>query len=925
MKQKILSVMLAILAMAGASILTASAETKTVLSINDSGSGSLRQAVADAADGDEIDFSCTLDGKTITLESAIVINKSITIKGSGQKFAPLKAGYPAIHIPDLTSDGAPNPVTSISRIWFDGFYNTGGAGRDWGGAISSGKTGTIKLYSCIFSNNKAKGAGQAVNKVWAPNGPTFTERFFVYGCTFYNNGNEHTIFLHEEPPIAIGNIFLVNNEKKAFDAPNDAATDDLLYNVYNTTLIDGDIGTTNVKITDSPFDELFIPTTNDIKILPTQLPNGYPTVDFYGNTITAGGYAGAVQQGAPASTCAAKPVTGVSLNQTYLTLELGLDPVRLVATLDPLDATDPTVTWTSNNEAIATVNEEGFVTAVALGQTTVTVTTNDGSLTASTTINVIEPDPCRFRYDRTDWTATYTSGGDGAYGRPNSPTCLFDDNYGEDGIGWHNAGTSGEKKFSEAIVIDMKEIKDVGKIVCYSTDMSDIVVYLSSADEAPQPLHDSDDLGINNPYPIGYWDCPNDDAEREKFFGLYGTGEGSAGCLRVEIDVDGGGRSGRYIIIAYLNTREGIKHTGTYRNMSEVEVFQPCQAISYYIGKENKENVVATLESGVLFVLGSGEMKDFPELDTLGYKGSSAQWIADIKYDEDGKIKTVTKNPISARITDIIIEEGVTNIGANFALDIDGTALPTFKTLIIGESVTSIDSSAFKGVQLENIYIAAEVPPVFDAAAKEAFSANTYENATLHVPAGTKAAYEAAPVWKDFKNIEEETEEIPIVTLPYTPGERKFADDILSSLNSSYPDKNNDGVAAFKFTITEGGKLTAECPAYTLYLFDNEELVSDNQIAKAEGSIANKQLEPGTYYLAIDDDFAKIPEPTTLQYTLSITFAPDGVATANRTVKSVTLYDLLGRQLRSNATGIVIKRITYDDGSIETKKEYRQD
>lgn len=46
--------------------------------------------------------------------------------------------------------------------------------------------------------------------------------------------------------------------------------------------------------------------------------------------------------------------------------------------VEPVEATDTSVTWESDNMGVATVNESGIVTAVALGSTTVTVTTNDG-------------------------------------------------------------------------------------------------------------------------------------------------------------------------------------------------------------------------------------------------------------------------------------------------------------------------------------------------------------------------------------------------------------------------------------------------------------------------------------------------------------------------------------------------------------------
>ena len=74
-------------------------------------------------------------------------------------------------------------------------------------------------------------------------------------------------------------------------------------------------------------------------------------------------------------------VTDVTLDQTTLSLVAGTTG-QLTATVSPNDAADKTVTWASADETIATVDANGKVTAVAYGQTTITVTTTDGAKTA---------------------------------------------------------------------------------------------------------------------------------------------------------------------------------------------------------------------------------------------------------------------------------------------------------------------------------------------------------------------------------------------------------------------------------------------------------------------------------------------------------------------------------------------------------------
>ena len=80
-------------------------------------------------------------------------------------------------------------------------------------------------------------------------------------------------------------------------------------------------------------------------------------------------------------------VTGVSLDQNTLTLvEDGT--AQLTATVEPANATNKDVTWSSDDEAVATVDADGKVTAVGAGNATITVTTEDGSKTATSAVTV---------------------------------------------------------------------------------------------------------------------------------------------------------------------------------------------------------------------------------------------------------------------------------------------------------------------------------------------------------------------------------------------------------------------------------------------------------------------------------------------------------------------------------------------------------
>ena len=78
-------------------------------------------------------------------------------------------------------------------------------------------------------------------------------------------------------------------------------------------------------------------------------------------------------------------VTGVSLSPTTVALEVG-GTSNLTATVQPSNATNKAVSWSTSNQSVATVNN-GTVTAVAEGTATITATAGGKSATCSVTVN----------------------------------------------------------------------------------------------------------------------------------------------------------------------------------------------------------------------------------------------------------------------------------------------------------------------------------------------------------------------------------------------------------------------------------------------------------------------------------------------------------------------------------------------------------
>jgi predicted outer membrane repeat protein len=153
----------------------AHAATLTVSTLNDSGPGSLCQAIADAVSGDVITFNSSLAGGGIGLNSQLSITKNLTIAGSGLNPPIVLSGGAATRIMQVDY---PAQVTISGLILQNGFatsgnggavYNTGeftaidssflyNAGWD-GGAIWGG---TIKVRNSTFSGNHAYGSGGAI-------------------------------------------------------------------------------------------------------------------------------------------------------------------------------------------------------------------------------------------------------------------------------------------------------------------------------------------------------------------------------------------------------------------------------------------------------------------------------------------------------------------------------------------------------------------------------------------------------------------------------------------------------------------------------------------------------------------------------------------------------------------------------------------
>lgn len=84
-----------------------------------------------------------------------------------------------------------------------------------------------------------------------------------------------------------------------------------------------------------------------------------------------------------------KPVAGISITPNDVTADVG-ETIQLTATIDPADALNQTVRWTSSDMTIASVDSIGLVTALAEGDVTITVITQDGAKRATAKVSIFD-------------------------------------------------------------------------------------------------------------------------------------------------------------------------------------------------------------------------------------------------------------------------------------------------------------------------------------------------------------------------------------------------------------------------------------------------------------------------------------------------------------------------------------------------------
>ena len=201
------------------SLQTVSAATITVTSTADSGAGTLRQALANANDGDTIDFSVT---GTITLSSGeLSVNDSITISGPGANVLAVSGNHVSgvffiatgktVTISGLTiTNGTLGIENNHATLTISNSTVSGNSNNDGGGGIEN-DGGTLAISNSTLSGNSANAGGGifSAGGMLTISNSTLSGNSAVFGGGIFNDGRDGSA------PLTISNSTLSGNSATA--------------------------------------------------------------------------------------------------------------------------------------------------------------------------------------------------------------------------------------------------------------------------------------------------------------------------------------------------------------------------------------------------------------------------------------------------------------------------------------------------------------------------------------------------------------------------------------------------------------------------------------------------------------------------------------------------------------------------------------
>ena len=365
-------------------------------SLSITGSGSLTVS-ATAANGIGIFVQAQSDAN-LTIDGANVNAVVTETNGRGVELSTGQAGDPNLTIEvkggSLQASGQPNGIKFFTnanntrananlKVSGNAMVKTSGITTDADGSGSQGAVLTTEA-----------GTGETGGIVW--NGSEGT----VYGDVTLQEdleiGEGESLTIGDGASLDTnGKTITVESGGKLEGTPTGSGTLKIAPTITTTTLPDGEVGTVYSQSLAANGDTPITWSLVSGSTLPDGLALHESTGEITGTPSAAGEFKFTVTATNDAGSDSKEvtlnvksvPVTGVTLDKQTLELYTG-DSQPLTATVQPANATNKNVTWSSDNETVATVNTNGNVTAVAAGTATITVTTEDGTFTATCKVTV---------------------------------------------------------------------------------------------------------------------------------------------------------------------------------------------------------------------------------------------------------------------------------------------------------------------------------------------------------------------------------------------------------------------------------------------------------------------------------------------------------------------------------------------------------
>ncbi len=312
---------------------------------------------------------------------------------------------------DVANEAGSNAFYSLDAVpdiknlnWVG--YNSTGSGS--GGCIteshwklSNSRTLTFKVKNCekvwvnaYFSKDATTNLKYAINggtaTGFATNGTL--KKTCAEGEFNTSNTGEITIVLSADNDVTIGEVKFY---KTGGSAPVTPTVNSVTVSPTSATLDPNNTQqlTANVDATPASADKSVTWTSSNPSVatvsesgLVTAVAQGTATITATSNLDNTKSGTCNITVNAPAAPI---PVTAIALNKSTTTIAIG-DSETLTINYTPADAnTGKAVTWTSSNPGVATVDNSGKVTGVAVGTATITATsTTDASITASCAVTV---------------------------------------------------------------------------------------------------------------------------------------------------------------------------------------------------------------------------------------------------------------------------------------------------------------------------------------------------------------------------------------------------------------------------------------------------------------------------------------------------------------------------------------------------------